>query len=525
MPRPVLWRVTQESAPTCRLTKQVRFYDVLLRVMQNQPSKLSPPNRHRNLLNPDAQFHVLEHDPAADLNALKQLIETLEKFSPVVGMEQDFRQIGSRKKPKPNKLFQPSSVLLDVTGLSHLFGGYHSLAALVSQHCRQHDCHARIAIANTIGLAWGVSHFDPDCRFDQPQVVSGDDLSIRHRLPVMALRIDATTCQTLQRLGIETIGQLLGIDRGDLRSRLGDDLIRRIDQFAGRSEEPVVVSRQPPEFAANKLLEYPTSHRETIAAVVDRLVVELCAELKSRQLGSLQWKVRLLSQQKSNNGLDFRVSLFQPTATATHVIPLAAMQLEQILMTRSAAELSVKEVIVEVASCVLLVQQQRQLFDENPRLDRQALAHLINRLTSRLGNDNVVYPTFRSGAQPEVSFQFRPLVDPHRKRQKSRAVRTSHVLGRPLRLLTPPVAVAVQREPDEDREPVFRKPLWITFNSGVNRTEQRIARSWGPERIETGWWRGSTVQRDYWCIVTEAGVRLWVFCDLKARKWFVHGEF
>jgi hypothetical protein len=63
--------------------------------------------------------------------------------------------------------------------------------------------------------------------------------------------------------------------------------------------------------------------------------------------------------------------------------------------------IQVNEITVSVTSSVLLAQQQRQLFDQNPRLDRQSLAHLINRLSNRLGPQNVVYPSLQSGAQPE----------------------------------------------------------------------------------------------------------------------------
>lgn len=508
--------------------------------VEPDPKNLEPRNADSRNLAPDSkqqreqralEFHIFEHDSAADLAALEQLAQTLEKFSPVIGIEQDLRQIQSRKKTqtgtKANARFMPSSILLDVTGLSHLFGGYDVLASQVSQHCRQQDYHTRIAIANTIGLAWGASHFSRACRFDQPLIVSRDDKLTISDLPVTALRMDAATNNTLLRLGIQSIGQLLAIDRGDLRSRLGADLIRRMDQLSGAIEEPIIVNRKLPEFFENCVLQFPTSNRETIETVISRLLVRLCGELKSRQLGSLIWKVRLLPAEQGA-GIDFRVCLFQATASADHVMPLMSMQLEQSLMARDKRELNVSEIIVEVSSCVLLVQQQRQLFDENPRLDRQSLAHLINRLSSRLGAQNVVYPTFRSGAQPELSFQFRALVDPNRKRRRTQAVPTSHVLGRPLRLLTPPVAVSVKRETvpnSEDRALVFRKPAQITFENGVNRGTQKIARSWGPERIETGWWRGATVQRDYWSIVTEAGTQFWVFCDLNDGKWFVHGEF
>lgn len=516
----------------------------LLRRAAAEPNQNpDPPSQQQRDPN-NLEFHIAEHDPAADLAALDQLAQTLEKFSPVIGIEQDLRQIESRKKTaaKSNTRFQPSSIMLDVTGLSHLFGGYDELASQVSQHCQRQDYHTRIAIAGTTGLAWAAAHFSRACRFDQPLVINGYDRRLVDHLPVAALRIDATTNHTLQRLGIETVGQLLAIDRGDLRSRLGSDLIRRIDQLSGAIEEPVIVSRKLPDFFENQVLQFPTSNRATIEVIINRLLTRLCSELKSRQLGSLIWKVRLLpahSDQSAHSaqsahwpqqtrGIEFRVCLFQATADVDHVMPLMSMQLEQSLMVQSKGELNVSEIIVEVSSCVLLVQQQRQLFDENPRLDRQALAHLINRLSSRLGADNVVYPTFRSGAQPELSFQFRPLVDPHRKRRPAKKVSTSHVLGRPLRLLTPPIAVSVKRETvpeSQERALAFRKPVQIAFDSGVNRSTQKIVRSWGPERIETGWWRGATVQRDYWSIVLEAGTQFWVFCDLKNGKWFVHGEF
>jgi len=52
-----------------------------------------------------------------------------------------------------------------------------------------------------------------------------------------------------------------------------------------------------------------------------------------------------------------------------------------------------------------------------------------------------------------------------------------------------------------------------------------IARSWGPERIETGWWRGKSVRRDYWRVETDTGQRFWIFRGLTDGRWFLHGEF
>jgi protein ImuB len=55
--------------------------------------------------------------------------------------------------------------------------------------------------------------------------------------------------------------------------------------------------------------------------------------------------------------------------------------------------------------------------------------------------------------------------------------------------------------------------------------DQRILRAWGPERIETGWWRGGCVRRDYYQVETTAGGRYWLFRELNSGRWFLHGKF
>ena len=55
--------------------------------------------------------------------------------------------------------------------------------------------------------------------------------------------------------------------------------------------------------------------------------------------------------------------------------------------------------------------------------------------------------------------------------------------------------------------------------------QHHVACSWGPERIETGWWRGQTVGRDYFRVETAAGRRFWLYRRLRDQQWFLHGMF
>ena len=55
--------------------------------------------------------------------------------------------------------------------------------------------------------------------------------------------------------------------------------------------------------------------------------------------------------------------------------------------------------------------------------------------------------------------------------------------------------------------------------------EHTIRWSWGPERIETGWWREQHVRRDYYRVETAAGSWFWLFRRREDGHWFVHGVF
>lgn len=544
----------------------------------------------------DGDFHIFEHHSGDDLAAIEELADSLEKFSPIVGTEQ--LEASEIKRGQ-----QPVSIFLNISGLARLFGGESQLLVQVFQHVQAQGYLSRIAIANTVGVAWGASRFltvansagfglqltQPKELMEQTNsansidfttikqngfIIPPDNTFVFSQLPIETLRLEPSVVATLHQLGIETNDQLLRLPRADLAMRFGNAIHRRLDQATGKIAEPVIARHRPPEFQSEQLLEYPTDHRETIEVIMGRLMATICEQLRARQQGALQWTVRMLLVDEPP--LDFTINLFQPTAILEQIMPLVEMQLEQILNANQTAasanspfrpptsdsknftfrishstfkkqtHFQVQEIHVTVSSCVLLVEQQRQLFDENPRLDKLALAQLINRLTARLGAQNVLYPKLQSGYQPEYSFRMLPLVDQHRKRSRRRTKpkEGSHVAARPLRIFRPAVEVTIEvggrmlevgSDADGKREVGSLPVDWligrelvphesITVRSVIRKT-QMITKAWGPERIETGWWRGRTVCRDYWRVETDLGQQLWIFRDLREQRWFVQGEF
>jgi protein ImuB len=50
----------------------------------------------------------------------------------------------------------------------------------------------------------------------------------------------------------------------------------------------------------------------------------------------------------------------------------------------------------------------------------------------------------------------------------------------------------------------------------------------GPERIESGWWSGQGIARDYYIACAPTGARLWIYRERVATPqagWFLHGVF
>jgi protein ImuB len=76
-----------------------------------------------------------------------------------------------------------------------------------------------------------------------------------------------------------------------------------------------------------------------------------------------------------------------------------------------------------------------------------------------------------------------------------------------------------------------RRPVWLL--RAPQRLSERGGKPWrqgplrllsGPERIETGWWDGGEVRRDYYMACDSNGARLWIFREHAAPQgWYLHG--
>jgi protein ImuB len=77
------------------------------------------------------------------------------------------------------------------------------------------------------------------------------------------------------------------------------------------------------------------------------------------------------------------------------------------------------------------------------------------------------------------------------------------------------------------------RPLWLLpaprllhQRRGLPRWHGALHLEGEPERIETGWWDGREVARDYYTARDGRGRRLWLFRERESpHRWFLHGVY
>ena len=424
-----------------------------------------------------------------------RLAEQLERFSPAVGWQ--------TTGELPWRL--DHGMLMEVRGSSVVFGGERALCGELQRWLRSQRFWPRIAVADTPGAAWAAARHLTDHSTPVAEVPPGQSWTVCRRLPVESLRLSDQNVSALHRLGVAQLEQLRDLPRSALAARLGQEPVVRLQQLLGEVGEVLENHRPPIEFREQHALEHPTGCREALRQVVQELVERLGRKMRRRHRGALRIHCRILCRE--GRSLELDVGLFRATADAGHLADLLRMQLEQL-----APPSAVTGVVLAAPVTAPLQSRQVELFEDSMRMDSPQLASLIERISSRLGQQTVVRPRLKSAVLPEHAVDDEPLTGVLRKRGTT-AEQTPGSLERPLWFYQPPRPL--QAVAGEDAPARIRWDLqW-----------QQVQRSWGPERVETHWWRGPSVRRDYYRVETVAGFRFWIFRRRSDGAWFLQGEF
>jgi len=444
---------------------------------------------------------VHEEAPPADARALRKLAAWAERYSPTVGLAED-----------------TECLLLDITGCAPYFHGEKRLVQRARVEFGKEGWEVRVAAGATVGAAWGLAHYaENGC------VAPTDETeSVLLPLPVTALRLPEETLEKFAELGIERIGQLVELPRADLPGRFGALVVERLDQALGQLREPIVSCHFRPDVQVRCSFEYPTERREVLHHALEQLLDRLVEMLRERHRGAKHLECWLYHEAVPPVRIDVR--LFRPSRSATHMGKLLRTRLEHIQMDEPVSGIRLRVPVVEV-----MPERQFDLFDaEEPR--EEEFSALIDRLVGRLGREAVTFASLVPDPQPEYACRFeaacREARDEGREAKDERRAAIPRI-SRPSSFASrPPTKRPVQVwSVPEPLEILALAPGGRPARLRRRGKDYAVRQAWGPERIETGWWRGQDIQRDYYIVETAAGTRWWIFRRHEDGRWFLHGCF
>ena len=508
---------------------------------------------------------VIPEDSAGDIRVLESMGRWCHRFSPLVAIGPEIIRGADHGKARIQSVSSARSLQVDISDTARFFGGESSLLRTVVWTLAARGIHARAAIADTSAASWAAA-FCADRiaaksqrSLDELQKLPRSDprrsallkngavhgfhhghwLNRQQRwvlvppgrqrqalksLPLQSLQLPVNVVDSLTEVGVDSIGQLLRLPRVSLQERFGSIVPLQVSRFLGDVSDPLTPLHGSELLVASHSFEMPVLGRDIdftyFRTLIERLVRQCLQPLVNTNRGISSLQVRL-GVNEGHGPTVIEVGLYKPTVQVRHLVDLVMLRLERVRLPREIVDVS-----IEVMSVGTLPYRQQNLFRGPTQSDSSRIEILLNRLVSRLGSGAVVEPRLLADIQPEVSWVAAPVVGvvglskSHRSGhllESSRSHFPKPVVGpsRPTFLLSSPRLIDV---------PSFSAdglPIRFRWKGQFH----VVMRSRGPERIETAWWRGPTVRRDYYIFETDRGGRFWMFRGLRKRSWFLHGTY
>ena len=272
----------------------------------------------------------------------------------------------------------------------------------------------------------------------------------------------------------------------------------------------------PPRYTGKLDLPAPVANVEALAFAVNRLVFELAGWLTGRGLGVTAMSLSLAHERYVGvatgvRATPVRFALAAPAREPAHLVSVLRERLSRVALPAPVEAITLaSETIAPLASRNLGLL---------PGDDVAATVPLLDRLRARLGEDAVT------------------LVAPHAEHRPERAWRETkiepengvgHASSRKA-----PAGSRTTGKAASDGASMGCRPVWLLALPEPIPGHRLEAQPWvlrdGPERIESGWWDGADVRRDYFIAENPRGETVWIYRDhrygIDDGEWFLHGLF
>ena len=381
----------------------------------------------------------------------------------------------------------PNALLLEIKGSVKLFGSLKILHAGIDACWRRLAVQAFSATApSTLAALWlarAANPAGPPVHFADPRLLP----SHLAKLPIACTAWDIERLQTLRAMGVTSVGELLRLPRAGLARRLSPAVVQDLDIALARQSAPRRAFVPRERFRERCDFETEIEHVAYLEKALEPLIGRCAQFLRQRQAGIQTLQLRL----KFREGPAMRVQLGLASITSERR-RLADVLCQRLMRLKLKAPVRGMELISGPLRG--LSDGSLDAFAGLGAGSRDTAPQLVERLRARLGEEAVYGVVLIPEHRPEAAW-----------RRVHELCLTSASQG-------------AARMPD----PKMPRPVWL-LNEPLPVLQPEILQ--GPERIESGWWDGKGVARDYYVARQSHGARLWVFQERRSKRWYLHGVF
>ncbi|WP_426132147.1 Y-family DNA polymerase [Pseudomonas sp. DWP1b1] len=358
-------------------------------------------------------------------------------------------------------LYYPRALLFEIESSLGLFGPWPRLEARLRKELTELGFRHRIVAAPNPVAARVLANIK-----DGLAVQDDGLMQALAPLPIDRAGLDPQAATALSRMGLRTLAQVQALPRHTLARRFEASLLKHLDALAGQRPLGLAFYQPPDRFDVRIELNFDVQSHQALLFPLRRLTGDLSAFLCGRDSGVQRFDLHLEHAQAPDSVI--KVGLLSAEREPAMLFELARGRLEQVQVTSP-----VRGFRLVAQDLPVFVPQRQDLFDDRPQ---QTLPweQLRERLRARLGDEAVQGLRFHADHRPECAWQATADKNPC------------------------PTLNTVQR------------PGWL-LNEPTLLGEQGVQILMGPERIESGWWDGADIRRDYYLIQTRAGQQGWAF--------------
>jgi protein ImuB len=428
-----------------------------------------------------------ERDLVRETAAQREVGMALMKFSPDVA------------------LLDEATVIVEIGASLRLFGGLLPLCRQVRTLLATFGLTARISAAPTGQGAWLLAkrYTSGSLKQHRQRVLRLASLErALSPLPMLAVPEIGPFADWFSGLGCKTIADVRNLPRAGLQRRCGEHLLDSLDRAFGTAPELFDWLELPPTFSARIELPDRLEHADGALFAAHRLIVQLCGWLCARQLAASALTLSI-EHERGRQAIEptlIQIALGEPAWHEEHLVRLLKERLHRVELAAPAIalRLEVSQVSPAAPDTDNLLPQPGGTPDDHARL--------IELLVARLGDENVLRPAPTADHRPEIANRWLPVS------QTAAKITLPDSLPRPTWMLAKPIPLVVRKN-----QPVYGSPLRMVSLA---------------ERIETGWFDGEIVTRDYFVAQARDRSFYWIYRERvssrdieDAPRWFLHGLF